>query len=266
MKLFINHLDTKIVESKLQHLKDIEFSLFIDSVPEDNDSLSSINILVLQEPNEYFGLHDWAIQNQNYFSCILTWGQNVLDKCNNALLFPFGMSFLWEMPEFYEKITFDQKQFKSFFVCGAKQITEGHKFRHSVYSKNNEITIPHNWIYSCPVEEKNENFKNSMFHVAIENSVNQNYFTEKIIDAFLTKTIPIYRGCPNIEEFFDKKGIITFSNEKELVNILNSLTEEDYWNKREYIEYNYQMANYWKDYYTRLISLLKEIIKLNNIL
>jgi hypothetical protein len=104
-----------------------------------------------------------------------------------------------------------------------------------------------------------------MFHVAVENSVNQNYFTEKIIDAFLTKTVPIYRGCPNIEEFFDKRGIITFNNEEELINIVNSLTEKDYWDRKEYIEYNYQMANHWKDYYIRLIAILKEIINLNNI-
>ena len=84
MKLFINHLDTKIIESKLQHLKDIEFSLFVDSVPEDNDSLSPINILVLQEPNEYFGLHDWAIQNKDLFSFILTWDDKILNNCPNA--------------------------------------------------------------------------------------------------------------------------------------------------------------------------------------
>ena len=70
MKLFINHLDKVVVESTLQHLKDIEFSLFIDDVPKNQDDLSPINILVLQEPNEYFGLHDWAIQNKDLFSFV----------------------------------------------------------------------------------------------------------------------------------------------------------------------------------------------------
>jgi hypothetical protein len=64
MKLKINFLNKEFFKSKLSHLNDIDFSLFIDSIPEIQDDLSSINILVLQEPNEYFGLHDWAIQNK----------------------------------------------------------------------------------------------------------------------------------------------------------------------------------------------------------
>jgi hypothetical protein len=256
-------LYNKFILSKFEDKPITIFNDYIPSLEELN--INPYNILILNEPNQLFGLHDWAIKNHNAFSCILTWGQNVLDSCPNSILFPFGMSFLWETPEFYEKIDFNQKQFKSFFICGSKKITEGHLFRHSIYSKDNEIITPHNWIYSCPVEEKNNNFIDSMFHVAIENSINQNYFTEKIIDAFLTRTIPIYRGCPNIEEFFDKRGIITFNNEEELINILNNLTEEDYWNKKKYIEYNYQMANYWKDYYDRLIVILREIIEINNI-
>ena len=69
MKLKINNFDEKSLRSKLNGLSDIDFSLFIDSVPELNDT-SSINVLVLQEPNEYFGLHDWAIQNKDLFGAI----------------------------------------------------------------------------------------------------------------------------------------------------------------------------------------------------
>jgi hypothetical protein len=48
-----------------------------------------------------------------------------------------------------------------------------------------------------PNDEKDELFK-SMFHIAIENTQENNYFTEKIIDCFRTYTIPVYCGCPNI--------------------------------------------------------------------
>ena len=107
--------------------------------------------------------------------------------------------------------------------------------------------------------------KRHEFHVAIENTKNVNYFTEKIIDAFLTKTIHIYRGCPNIGEFFDINGIITFDTEIELIDILKDLIEEDYWGRKQSIETNYNLALYWKDYYNRLIKILKEIIEINNI-
>ena len=71
MKLKINHFDVNVFRKKLDNLKHIDFSLFIDSFPENQEELSSINILVLQEPNEYFGIHDLAIKHQDTFSFIL---------------------------------------------------------------------------------------------------------------------------------------------------------------------------------------------------
>lgn len=41
------------------------------------------------------------------------------------------------------------------------------------------------------------------FHISIENSVENNYFSEKIVDPILAYTLPIYYGCPNISDFFD---------------------------------------------------------------
>jgi len=41
------------------------------------------------------------------------------------------------------------------------------------------------------------------FSIAIENSVEQDYFTEKITDCILTNTTPIYYGCPKIDRFFN---------------------------------------------------------------
>jgi hypothetical protein len=46
-----------------------------------------------------------------------------------------------------------------------------------------------------------------MFGVAIENVSHRGWFTEKILDCFLLKTIPIYWGCSNIEDYFNPKGI-----------------------------------------------------------
>ena len=48
------------------------------------------------------------------------------------------------------------------------------------------------------------------FSVAIENENKNNWATEKISDCFLTGVIPIFYGCPNIGDYFDMNGIITF--------------------------------------------------------
>ena len=41
------------------------------------------------------------------------------------------------------------------------------------------------------------------------------HFTEKLLDCMLCRTLPIYWGTPNIEEYFDVAGMI----------ICNSLTD-----------------------------------------
>jgi len=80
MKLKIKHFEKEVFEQKLNHLANIDFSLFVDDIPQQQSDLSSFNILVLQEPNEYFGLHSWAIANKDLFSFILTWDDKVINN------------------------------------------------------------------------------------------------------------------------------------------------------------------------------------------
>ena len=240
-------------------------SIFNDYIPTIEElSINPYNILIIQEPNQLFGLHDWTIKNSHYFSCILTWGQNILDKCENALLLPFGTTYL-HSNNIYKTLANQEKKFELSFICGKKQLIEGHFFRHKIYNRQQEIvSIPLKWYYTYD-GPKDICFETSMFHLAIENSQNINYFTEKIIDAFITKTIPIYRGCPNIENFFDKRGFFTFNTEEEFFNIINNLTDKDYWSRKEYIEKNYQIAIYYAEIFRRIEGILDQIINLNKI-
>ena len=72
MKLFINHFEKLTFETLFSEYKNLDFSLFIDYRPQKTEEFSSVNIIVLQEPNEYFGHHDWVIQNQHLFSFIFS--------------------------------------------------------------------------------------------------------------------------------------------------------------------------------------------------
>jgi len=103
-----------------------------------------------------------------------------------------------------------------------------------------------------------------MFNVVIEN-VNQKNWYNKIGDNFLSKTVPLYWGCSNISDFgYDEKGIIRFKDENELVQILNSLTPETYYQMKPYIDYNYEVA--LLDYFEIKISeFFDNFIKLNNL-
>jgi hypothetical protein len=249
----------------LSKFKDKPISIFNDYTPSFEElQINPYNILILNEPNELFGLHNWAIQNSHCFSCILTWGQDILNKCDNALLLPFGTTFLWENDK-YKELAALNKQFEVSFLCGSKNIIEGHHLRHKIWNNQEQVkNIPLKWYYKYD-GPKDICFELSMFHLAVENSQNKNYFTEKIIDAFITKTIPIYWGCPNIGEFFDSRGFFTFNTEEEFFNIVNNLTEEDYWSRKEYIEKNYQTAVYYSIFFDRVEDILNKIVKLNKI-
>ena len=46
-------------------------------------------------------------------------------------------------------------------------------------------------------------------HVAIENVRRAGYFTEKLLDCFLLRTVPVYWGCPDLAAFgFDIDGVV----------------------------------------------------------
>jgi len=96
-------------------------------------------------------------------------------------------------------------------------------------------------------------FEEYQFSIVIENSQQINYFTEKIMDCILTKTIPIYWGCPNISEFFDTAGWIILDSptleELDKLNILDS----SYYNKNiDIIENNYNKALQYTDLYRNI--------------
>jgi hypothetical protein len=103
-----------------------------------------------------------------------------------------------------------------------------------------------------------------MFHVAVENVKANNWYTEKIGEAFSTKTLPIYWGCPNIGEFYDSRGIITFETKEELIDIINNLTPELYYELKPYIDYNYEVA-FYDNFEYKLDKFFEELMKINDL-
>lgn len=50
------------------------------------------------------------------------------------------------------------------------------------------------------------------FYIAMENEIIDGYITEKIINAYLAKSVPIYWGTPDIYKFFSPNSIIDINN------------------------------------------------------
>ena len=75
------------------------------------------------------------------------------------------------------------------------------------------------------------------------------YFTEKILDCFATGTVPIYWGCPNIGDYFNIKGILTFETLEDLAKIFESMADPEYYNKLlPYVKENYNNVQQYRIY------------------
>jgi|TARA_R110000824_G_scaffold142135_1_gene309061 hypothetical protein len=271
MKLKIKHFDAKVFEKKMEHLKDINFTLFMDDIPTKPEDSSEINILVLQEPDEYFGLHNWAIENSHYFSFILTWDEKVLNNTDNSMFLPFGHT--WFKPENYNKKY--NKKLKISHLAGKLNKTYGHGIRHEVLGREKEITkIPTKFHHTYgdrydinnARQGKIDVFSDSMFAVAIENTSHKGYFTEKILDLFLLKTIPIYWGCSNIGKFFNTDGIIQVQNADDIISVSNTLDKDVWINSKEAIEDNWNRALNFVDYEQNIVDQITNIFEHNGIL
>lgn len=142
------------------------------------------------------------------------------------------------------KLYTDKPKYMS-FITSNKQMTTGHTFRLSAAKRVYDLHRADIDIYGKGIRDiqgKIEGLKDYKYSVAIENGCHTNYFTEKILDCFLTGTIPIYHGCPNIVDFFDTRGFYTFETEDELVELISKLSADNYNEKIEYVRANYETA------------------------
>ena len=80
------------------------------------------------------------------------------------------------------------------------------------------------------LEDRGDIIKKSAMSICIENCSQQNYFTEKITDCLLAKTLPIYWGCPNISDFFPENSyrLIDLNKPEGLMEIISKpVTSEE---------------------------------------
>ena len=214
--------------------------------------------------------------NYNLYDLIITYDENIL-KFKNSIKCLVGTSWVDENNTI--KINNNIS-----FIVGNKNWTNGHNLRHKLYynyhkiNKNLEIFIssagPIENLYNFKYLGKNPNDKNILFdnfsyHLCIENTRQNNCFSEKIIDCFQTMTVPIYWGCDNIGEYFDIKGIIIIDgNDIDIIiEKINSIDFNTFYeNNLESIKLNFELSKKYLDYNQRVVDIInKHVINKYNI-
>jgi hypothetical protein len=124
-------------------------------------------------------------------------------------------------------------------------MTIGHQLRLEIFDRLPEqVGTVRTWKHKSPprINDKREVIEPYMFHIAVENSKHNGYYSEKLLDSFVAKALPVYWGCPNLQEHFNSDGYLTFNDYSDLECVLSQLTPEFYKARSEAIEDNFQRA------------------------
>lgn len=90
-------------------------------------------------------------------------------------------------------------------VCSSNATTKGHRKRIEfvdLLQKEFGDRIDFYGRGRREMADKDEALAHYRFHIALENSVHSDYWTEKLADPFLRGCYPIYNGCPNLSNYF----------------------------------------------------------------
>ena len=136
------------------------------------------------------------------------------------------------------------KTSKISLIASAKRQLEGHRLRHVVVqkfkTKYNIDVMGKGYRY---FKRKSDGLIPYRYSIIIENEKKPHLFTEKLTDCLMCGCVAIYWGAPNIEEYFDKGSIVSWTTMEELDDILQQCSEEDYESRKKAIYNNRLLAS-----------------------
>lgn len=179
------------------------------------------------------------VKNKDKFKYIFSYIKNIGNQVDNFVFVPHGGTWVKD-----EDIKIQEKSKLISSIFSWKDWNPYHRMRHRVYNRFEGTNLIDFYGSGCniPLVYKVDGIKDYMFTIVIENSIESDYFTEKLLDCFLTGTIPIYVGSKTTREYFNPDGIIYFEGDEDLPVIIDTLTPELYNSKMEAIKENFKIA------------------------
>jgi hypothetical protein len=153
----------------------------------------------------------------------------------------------WYLRATYSALYTTNPHYDRFRVLSAcqtwKQKYPGHKLRTAFVANHlqklpyfdlfgTDLPIPH--LPHSEMRAKDKCLFPYKYHFCAENSWEQNYFSEKLTDAFLAYCLPLYWGCPNAEEFFPPESFVRLPLEEpeHALEIVKKTIADGEWRKR----------------------------------
>lgn len=180
--------------------------------------------LVLAEPSEISTKHLNLLRfSWRRFHRVLTFNAGLLERLPNAVFFPLGTTWVPEWRDLDRT-----KTAMCSLIASEKRDSRGHKLRHRMvdWVRDSGMDVQVMGRGYTPFGAKAEGLAPFRFSVVIENMREENYFSEKLVDAVLCDTVPIYWGCPNLDRFIDTSGIVQCAGEDDLKRAVEEMSEE----------------------------------------
>lgn len=201
-----------------------------------------------------------------HFDCVLGHDANARHLCRGHRQRFFGVGGAWVL----EKRP-SPKVYAASIICGDKLDTVGHALRRLVWEtapikvrrfKSAESQLDKGYALNPRPQDKAVAIAPYAYHVVVENVRQRGYFSEKLIDCFLLRTVPIYWGAPDLADFFDARGILAAESYEGLLAHLDSVSAADYEKRLEAIENNLRTAqDHWVNLQARMQAAIDGILK-----
>lgn len=223
-----------------------------------------------------------VLRDASLFDLIFTSNKNIVNKVSHAYWSPLAECWTnGSMLSIGTDRTAEarDKKFCISLLGTSKQIGYGgfYDIRKYVWEHEKEIHIPTEFLDSRehsindghPFLPTSNTFQTSdkihlykaMFNFCPENTDDEN-FSQRLIDCFINKTIPVYRGYKNIHEHFNIDGIVYVNDGPNAIEKINQLTPDYYHSKLSAIEDNYRRCiqnNYHLSPGDRISKLIMKI-------
>lgn len=163
----------------------------------------------------------YNIQLRSRFKVIFTHDLRLIHLFPSLFRYcPNGSNLPWLDPLDYK---FVNKTKVCSIIASDKKHLPGHRMRHRIIAENTWIDAYGSGTPSGRIPTKDPALAPYMFSVVIENDSYDHYVTEKLLDCFATRTIPIYWGGETAGTGYNQKGLLNLSKID-----LAMLKDEDY--------------------------------------
>lgn len=196
------------------------------------------------QPNVY----EYALKVANQYEYVFTHDSQLLATLPNAR--PILWGGVWCRSE-------NPKKTKLISMTSSdKEMCKLHKERKRIARKYKDKIDVYGTIDGGEFADPIDTLENYMYSVVIENHIDDTWFTEKLLNCFATKTIPIYYGARDIDEYFNVDAIIECKSIKQLENKIEAvLNNEDGFSNVYYEDFvqkamdeNYELSKEYENF------------------